>query len=211
MNPVLVFDVETTGLPLFEQPSEHPDQPHLVQLAALLIDLDTRKELSTLDLIIRPDGWVIPEEVSRVHGITHEMAMDLGVPEDVAVDALLGMWAGGRRTRIAHNEQFDARIIRIALKRYHDPVDTEATTPPSDVWKAGPAECTARLATPVMKLPPTQRMRAAGRHHFKTPNLGEAYLHFTGRPLDGAHNAMVDVRACAAVYFAIKQPEAVSA
>jgi hypothetical protein len=47
-------------------------------------------------------------------------------------------------------------------------------------------------------------MRRAGRRHYKSPNLGEAYEHFTGRPLEGAHNAMVDVKACMAVYFAIK-------
>jgi hypothetical protein len=81
MKTALVFDTETTGLPLFEQPSDHPDQPHLVQLGALLVDLDTRRELASVDLIVRPDGWVIGEEVSKIHGITHELAMDVGVPE----------------------------------------------------------------------------------------------------------------------------------
>lgn len=38
MNPALFFDTETTGLPLFEQPSEDPRQPHIVQLAACLVD-----------------------------------------------------------------------------------------------------------------------------------------------------------------------------
>lgn len=73
--------------------------------------------------------------------------------------------------------------------------------------KAGAAECTATLATPLCKLPPTPKMRAAGRNHYKTANLGEAFKHFTGRDLDGAHNAMVDVRACMDVYFAIKAPQ----
>jgi hypothetical protein len=35
MKPLMPYDTETTGLPLFEQPSDHPDQPHIVQLAAL--------------------------------------------------------------------------------------------------------------------------------------------------------------------------------
>jgi DNA polymerase-3 subunit epsilon len=81
------------------------------------------------------------------------------------------------------------------------------SVPVSDLWKAGKAECTQRLATPILKLPPTDRMKAAKRFHYKSPNLGEAYQHFTGQPLEGAHNAMVDVRACAAVYFAIKATE----
>lgn len=214
MNPALFYDTETSGLPLFKEPSEHPDQPHIVQLGALLIDLDTRKELATLDLIVRPDGWTIPDDVAAVHGITTEMAMDLGVPEAVAVDALLGMWRranGECRPRIAHNESFDARILRIALKRHVDPrggrfVDG-AEVFVSDEWKAGRAECTQLLATPILKLPPTDKMKAAKRFHHKSANLGEAYRHFTGQDLESAHNAMVDVRACAVVYFAAKAQE----
>lgn len=208
MKPALFYDTETTGLPLFEQPSDHPDQPHIVQLGALLIDLDTRRELSSLDIIVRPHGWVIPEEVSKIHGITHEMAMDCGVPERIAVDMLVELWDLGERERIAHNESFDARVLRIALKRHRDPQQADGTVPISDRWKAAPAQCTARMATPIMKLPPTDRMRAARRFHPKTPNLGEAYRHFTGQELDGAHNAMVDVRACAAVFFAMTSADA---
>lgn len=208
MTPILVFDTETSGLPLFEEPSEHQDQPHIVQLAALLIDPDTRKEVGALDVVVRPDGWTIPAEVAAIHGITQEMAMDVGIPEATAVDMLMAMWDGGLRLRVAHNESFDARILRIALKRHIDPrggrfVDgTEVFV--SDTWKAGSAVCTQRLATPILKLPPTAKMRAAKRFHHKSANLGEAYEHFTGQPLEGAHNAMVDVRACATVFFAIK-------
>lgn len=218
MNVALFLDTETQSLPLFDQPSEHPDQPHVVQLGAMLIDLDTRKELATLDLIIRPDGWTIPDQVAAVHGITTEMARDLGVSEVVAVDALLSMWRpapGNERLWIAHNSPFDQRIIRIAIKRFFDQREPGAATPLSDVWKAARCECTQRLATPILKLPPTAKMRAAKRFHHKSANLGEAYQHFTGKPLEGAHNALVDVRACAAVYFAIKagqtEAEAVAA
>jgi DNA polymerase-3 subunit epsilon len=63
--------------------------------------------------------------------------------------------------------------------------------------------CTQALSTPILKLPPTAKMIAAGRRHYKSANLGEAYRHFTGQELAGAHQAMVDVQACMAVYFAI--------
>lgn len=195
----LFYDTETTGLPLFSEPSEDPRQPHIVQLAAALVDLDTRKTIASMDVIVRPSGWQIPTEVSAIHGIITEHACDVGISELLAVEMLLDLW--NRRTRIAHNESFDARIIRIALHRLSTRV---GFTP--DEWKAGAAECTQQLATPILQLPPTAKMRAVGRNHFKSANLAEAYQHFTGKPLENAHTALADVQACQAVYFAIKTP-----
>ena len=195
MNLKLFYDTETTGLPDFRAPSESAHQPHIVQLAALLVDMDTRETIQSMDVIIRPDGWTIPDEVAAVHGITTQHALDVGIPESMAVSMFMELWSG--RNRVAHNQQFDARIVRIALMRY---VDTEA----ADIWKEGAAECTAIMATPICQIPPTAKMVKAGFNKFKTPNLGEAYRHFTGKELVNAHSAMADVMACRDVYFAIK-------
>lgn len=201
MTIALFFDTETTGLPLFKEPSEHPDQPHIVQLAALLVDLSTRRELASMDVIVKPDGWTIPAETAAIHGITQEHAMDVGIPEAMAVEMLLALWA--QRSRIAHNESFDARILRIACMR-HAPAF-------ADQWKAGKAECTQLLSTPILKLPPTEKMKAAKRFHNKSANLSEAYEFFTGRKLENAHSAMADTRACMDVYLAIKDGKTASA
>ncbi len=196
MNPAIFYDTETTGLPLFGEPSEDPRQPHIVQLAAQLVDLDTKAQLAGFDVIVRPDGWTIPDDVAAVHGITTERALQRGVSESMALGMLLELWREAEpRTRIAHNETFDARIVRIALVRYED-------QGLADRWKAAPAQCTATMTTPLCKLPPTAKMLAAGRKHFKTPNLGEAYRHFTGNDLANAHTAGADVDACRVVYFA---------
>jgi DNA polymerase-3 subunit epsilon len=192
----IFYDSETQSLPLWNEPSEHPSQPHIVQLAACLVDLETRKTISSLDVIVRPTNWIIPPDVEKIHGISTSYAHEVGIPEPTAVDAFLEIWRG--RLRIAHNESFDARILRIALKRHA----INAGAP--DAWKDSPAHCTQNLANPIMKLPPTERMLATGRMHNKAPNLGEAYKHFTGKDLVGAHNAMTDVQACMAVYFAIQ-------
>ena len=198
MNLALFFDTETTGLPDFKAPSEADHQPHIVQLAALLVDLDTRQTVQSMDVIVRPDGWTIPDEVAAVHGISTEHAAEVGIPERMAVQMFMELWSG--RNRVAHNQQFDARIVRIALMRH---VDTQA----ADIWKKGAAECTAIMATPICQLPPTAKMVRAGFNRFKTPNLGEAYRHFTGKELQNAHSAMADVLACRDVYFAIKEAQ----
>lgn len=193
MKLALFYDTETTGLPLFSEPSEDPRQPHIVQLGAALVDMDTRKVLSALDVVVAPNGWEIPDEVATIHGITTEIAQEVGVPESLAVKMLEMMWRQAE-CRIGHNEQFDARIVRIAMLRHFEP-------PLADEWKAGKAQCTQLIATPILKLPPTAKMKAVGRLHHKSANLGEAYLHFTGKPLENAHSAMADVLGCVEVYF----------
>lgn len=182
MNAAIFFDTETTGLPLFKEPSEHPDQPHIVQLAACLVDLDTRKTIASMDVIVKPDGWIVPDDVASIHGITTEHAMQVGVPEALAVDMFLALWGrNSQKLRIAHNESFDARILRIAIKRHIDPRAPGAKMAVSDLWKSGAAECTQILSSPIVKAPPTEKMKAMGRNHFKSANLGEAYEHFTGQ------------------------------
>lgn len=203
MNLALFYDCETSGLPLFKEPSEHPGQPHIVQLGAALVDLDTRRVHSALDVVVRPEGWDIPDDVAAIHGIDTALATAVGVPEPEAVGMLLSMWYRAA-CRVGHNEQFDARIVRIALMRHFPTHEGERNL--ADLWKAGPAKCTQLISTPILKLPPTEKMRAVGRFHHKSANLGEAYAHFMGKPLEGAHSAMVDVRACIDVFFAATAP-----
>lgn len=186
----LFYDTETTGLPLYSQPSGDPGQPHLVQVACCLCDTSTKGVIAALDVLIKPDGWLIPPSITQIHGVTNEKAAQFGVPERLAVEMFLALHACAQ-VRIGHNEPFDARLIRIALKRY-------AMGNP-DAYKAFPAECTQKLATPII----TAHGRDAGVKG-KTAKLSEAFQFFVGRELVGGHRAMVDVQACMQVYFAIK-------
>lgn len=204
MKNILFYDTETTGLPIWSQPSEHPDQPRVVQLAAVLCDEETGEELQEMNMIILPDGWTIPDEVASVHGITTERAMDEGVAAGYAVDHFIELWKEADQ-RGGHNESFDMRMLRIELMR--SPIysmQAVGELPFADYWKQAPAYCTQTNSTKIVNLPPTAKMLAARRKGPKSPNLGEAYEFFTGRKLEGAHDAMVDVRACKAVYYGIK-------
>lgn len=206
MKPVLFYDAETTGFPLFKERSIHPDQPHIVQLAAALVDPDARKTLASMDVIVRPESWTIPDDATAIHGITTEMACDLGVSESLAVEMLIQMW---RRSglRVGHNEAFDARIVRIAMMRFGPLWGYSSAEAEADEWKQAPAECTARLATPICNLPPSDKQVARTNFKRKTPDLSEAYRHFMGSELRNAHSAMDDVMACQYVYFSIKDME----
>lgn len=195
MNLALVYDTETSGLPLFKDPSDHPGQPHIVQLAAALVDEDTQQTLASMDVTIKPEGWEIPADVAAIHGITTEKALAYGIAEQTAVRMFFALWSKAQ-VRVAHNEPFDARIIRIALKRFFPKA--------AEQWAEGPNYCTVSHSTKICKLPPTAKMVAAGRHHFKTPSLAEAYKALGFGELVGAHSAAVDVEACRKIYFALK-------
>ena len=191
-----IFDTETTGIPEYKLPSEDPCQPHLVELAANLYD-DTGLLVESFSAIIKPDGWEIPEAVIAIHGITMEMAMDVGIPEKEAVEAFMALHAKAG-LRVAHNCSFDDRIIRIALKRY---LGDEA----ADLFKAGPNFCTALKSKSVLMLPATEAMTKKSNFKVKTPTLAEAYEFFTGQKLEESHRAKADAEACARVYFAMQK------
>jgi len=201
MKTALIFDTETTGFPMWSERSNHKDQPHIVQLAAELIQIDTGRILSSMNFICRPAGWVIPLATIDVHGIDNYLANDVGISEGEAVSIMLNMIMDDTLI-VAHNAQFDKRIIRIALKRFFSDQDVNR-------FCDHEFYCTAQKSKPLCKLPPTAKMLASPRfrNSYKQPKLSEAYKHFTGKELVGAHNAMIDVEACRTVFLAlINQP-----
>jgi len=186
---IVVFDTETTGFPNKNRPLDHPDQPHIVQLAASLQSAPGR-EIAVLNAIIRPGGWEIPEATTKIHGISTERAMDEGIPIDRALELFFAMY-GGADVRIAHNLKFDDAMMDIDTYR----------TFGSLCFSCSPGYCTMTKATPIVNLPPTPKMVAAGFNKPKSASLTECIKFFFNEDLSGAHDAMVDVRACSRVYW----------
>lgn len=200
MSLLLFYDCETQGLPLFDQPSEDPRQPHIVQLAAALVDEDTRACVSSINLIAKPDGWTIPDDVVAIHGITTERAAQVGIPEHKILEVFILLSAMASK-RVAHNESFDARMVRIAIKRFWPDGEADEF---ADKWKAWPSGCTCWESMPICQLPGKGKA-------FKKPKLSEAYQHFFGKPMTNAHTAQGDVQACMDVYWAIQDHNAAKA
>ncbi len=186
----LFYDTETTGLINFKARNRDPSQPHLVQLAALLTD-NHGVEIQSFSVIIEPDGYEIPKEASDIHGITNKLALQVGIPLSVAVYPFYHMKAKANLV-IGHNEVFDWRVMKIACLRI------ENFSAPDSMK---PTFCTMQNSTKAVNLPPSKKMVAAGMNRAKPPRLSECYEFFFGEKLDGAHDAMVDTRACARVYF----------
>lgn len=193
---ITVFDTETTGFYDDRSAPDDPRQPYIVQLAAKLFD-DDGKQMSEFSFIIDPgigDGIDIPKRASDVHGITNEIAVEFGVSIEFALSAFTHLYQRSELV-VAHNMKFDRAIIETAIARHYG----------KHMALRKPLFCTMEAATSIVNLPPTERMIAAGINKPKPPKLEECVSHFFKETLDGAHDAMVDVTACARVYFHLKE------
>lgn len=180
---ILVFDTKTTGKADFRASFTAEHQPHLVQLGAQLLDNDY-KVRGELNLLIKPAGWQISPEASAVHGITDEIANNYGVDLSDALQAF-ALFAIRSKVLVAHNFDFDSLILSAEWFRQNGD---------GDQWLDGDQVrfCTMQRMTPICNLP--------GPYGPKWPKLQEAYQYCFKEELQGAHDAMADVRACARLY-----------
>ncbi|MFC3705659.1 3'-5' exonuclease [Devosia honganensis] len=197
---ILFFDTETTGFVQDRLPVDHPDQPYMVQLAAELTE-DDGEPVAGFSFIIDPGiGEItIPTKASDVHGITDERAVALGVSAEFALGAFTHLYHRADLV-VAHNIRFDRAVIETAISRHYRKI--------MPLRKS--LFCTMEAATPIVNLPPTERMLAAGFNKPKPPKLEECIRHFFDEDLEGAHDALIDVRACSRVFFQLKSLEAAS-
>ena len=190
MSNILFFDTETTGLYNYRLPADHPSQPYIVQLAAQLRD-DAGAVLSEFSFLVDNGLSVeIPEAASAVHGITTAKAHALGAAPNLVMAGFRHFY-GNCALVCGHNLKFDLAVMETAIARYLGrvfPLKRETF-------------CTMEAAAPIVNLPPTARMLAAGFNKPKAPKLEECIRHFFDEDLEGAHDAMIDVRACARVYY----------
>ncbi|MEI6669039.1 MAG: 3'-5' exonuclease [Acidobacteriota bacterium] len=183
----LFFDTETTGIPRnYKAPaSDGANWPRLVQLAWVLADDDAR-EITAAEFIVKPEGFPIPADASRIHGITTERAVrdgaDLG-----GVLAAIALDIPKADVLVAHNMSFDEKILGAEFLRaaHRNPVETK------------PRRCTMLEATQYCELP--------GRYGYKWPTLPELHMKLFGTPFEGSHQALADVRACARCFFELKR------
>lgn len=195
---VLFFDTETTGFLDDRLPPDHEAQPYIVQLAAQLCE-DDGKPISGFSFIVDPgisNGIFIPERASAVHGITNERAVQFGVSAEFVLSAFTHVY---QRADLlcAHNAKFDKGIVEVAIARHYG----------RSMPMRKPMFCTMEAASPIIKLPPTDKMRAAGFDKPKPPKLEECIKHFFNEELSGAHDAMIDLIACRRVYLHLRSLE----
>lgn len=177
-----VFDTETTGLPKTRQPPTLDnlsswDGCRILSIAAIKYSSRGR-ELSRFYSIIKPDDFKV--DATHVHGITEEQAEEEGRPFLEVYNQFVSMLHRSEHI-VGHNLRFD--------------------------WDVLKAECLRRNIdfSPVEKLNPVCTLDLVKKWYGKPKKLIVIYQELFGKEFDGAHNALEDTKACAEVYYALRE------
>ncbi|HLV63853.1 DNA polymerase III subunit alpha [Galbibacter sp.] len=176
----LIFDTETTGLPKrWDAPISDVDNwPRAVQIAWQLHD-DMGAVIEHQDYLIRPEGFNIPFDAEKIHGISTELAQEQGVSLQEVLEKFSKVLEQTKFI-VGQNVGFDVNIMGAEFYRLGIP----------NVMESLPVLDTCTEVTASMCQIPGGR---GGK--FKLPTLTELHEFLFQEPFAEAHNATADVEA----------------
>ena len=176
----IIFDTETTGLPKrWNAPlTDSENWPRCIQIA-WQVHGERGELISHEDYLVQPDGFTVPYDAEKIHGISTALAQEEGLPL-VEVLSLFRTALEQAEFVGGHNVSFDLNIMGAEFLRLGDENPLEEAKIIDT--------CTEETAT-LCQLP-------GGRGgKFKLPTLTELYQHLFGTGFGEAHNATADVEA----------------
>ncbi len=181
----LIFDTETTGrIENWKAPVTDVDAfPRVVQLAWQLHDYKGEL-IEVKNYIIKPDGYTIPFNAEKIHGISTERAEKMGMPIEFVMDEFKKALAE-TDFAVGHNVEFDMKVMGAEYARADrdDGLMKKRT-----------------LDTMLMSIDFCQLPGGRGKG-FKYPTLSELNQKLFGEAVDNAHNASADVEATARCFL----------
>jgi DNA polymerase-3 subunit epsilon len=178
-QPMYLF-FDTTGIPA------GADSVHMVQIAWLLVD-DNEETRADGCFIIKPEGFVIPNEVAKIHGITQGRANTEGRPLDNVMCLFTAMCYFPIRI-VGHNINFDLKIVRKEYERLGWPDSTFGHE----------TLCTMAAGTDLCAI----ERRGGG---YKFPKLNELYRKLFNEDFENAHDARADIAATARCFWELRR------
>jgi DNA polymerase-3 subunit epsilon len=188
----LVIDCETTGLPRnWKAPiSDLNNWPRVIQIAWSLFGKENQPLESAVHLV-QPEGFTIPDDVQRIHGISTAQALAEGKK---LLSVLQGLTAAAEKSEIiiAHNVRFDESVLSAEYLRLK-------LNPP---FEGRRRICTMMQSTEICHIP--------GPYGFKWPTLAQLHQELFQTTFEDAHDAGADVAACAKCFFELKRRGVIS-
>jgi len=194
---VLVFDTETTGLPKRRNASVTDSDAwgYIVQWSWFVYDVDEKRIVTVSDHIVKlPNTMTIPEESTKIHGITTEKMRREGehfkkVLTEFTADYEMCNYL------VAHNLEFDRKMVQVECCRHHLPVNY--------VWSR-------RKVVEYCTMKQSKSLCGMKGYYKKGPNAGKMYIRFpkllevhqvlfdkeNKTTLNNLHNSLVDIVVC---------------
>ncbi len=118
----LIFDTETTGrIENWKAPvTDFEAFPRVVQLAWQLHDYKGEL-IEVKNFIIKPDGYTIPFNAEKIHGISTERAEKMGVELSFVLDEFKKALAETDFV-VGHNVEFDLKVMGAEYARADRPM-----------------------------------------------------------------------------------------
>ncbi|WP_053971129.1 DNA polymerase III subunit alpha [Mangrovimonas sp. ST2L15] len=188
----LIFDTETTGLPRsFQAPISDTDNwPRAIQIAWQLHDA-MGNVIEHEDFLIQPEGFNIPYDAEKVHGISTALAEKQGVPLTEVLHKFHAVLQKAKFV-VGQNVEFDVKVMGCEFFR-EDFENQLQELPILDT-------CTEKTAE-LCQIPGGR----GGR--FKLPTLTELHEFLFNEPFAEAHNATADVEATTRCFFELVRRE----
>ncbi len=188
----LIFDTETTGLPKkWAAPISDTDNwPRCIQIAWQLHD-EMGNLVEHQDYLINPEGFNIPYDAERVHGISTELAQKQGISLKEVLEKF-NTALSKTKFIVGQNVGFDVNIM--GCEFYRMGIDSPMTQMPI-------LDTCTEITASLLKLP-------GGRGgKFKLPTLTELHQYLFNEPFAEAHNATADVEATTRCFFELIRTE----
>lgn len=183
----IIFDTETTGLPRnYDAPITDLDNwPRLVQLAWQLHD-ERGKLLSNQSFIVKPEGFTIPYNAEKVHGISTDRALKEG-HDLLKVLQAFEQDVTKAHYLVGHNIDFDIKVTGAEFLRKQEP---------THLLEKNSLD-TKDISTDFCAI-------SGGKGgKFKWPTLTELHHKLFGIGFEDAHDAAYDVAATAKCFFGL--------
>lgn len=187
MSRLVFLDTETTGLPKSRNSNGleiKGNWPDIVSVAWAVYENKTL--VKSRYSVIKPEGWTIPADSIRIHGITEEEASKGSSLHDILTE--LGKDLEDS-TVVAHNMEFDKNVLLAAYK-WRLGINPWTLWPKTEI-------CTMVRSTSELKLP----SRFKDSKQFKPPTLTELYKATFGKEPVGQHNSQKDVEILCEIYW----------
>lgn len=198
---VLVFDTETTGLPKSSIVNKNTLQlwPYIVQFSYIVYDKNANKIIKIKDWIVKvPENITIPEETTKIHGITNEMSRNQGVDISIALESFFDDFYKCDQI-VAHNLNFDLNMVNVEMtrmienKNFGNKSEIQLQEDMNYFNNCKKFYCTMQETIEFCNI---EKLDKKGKKYIKFPRLSELYQKLFNETPNNLHNSLNDTLVC---------------